>query len=746
MKLTNFTIKDLFTDHAKLTFLVGAGCSVDVPSCLPAGRAMMEAIIRYTCPESEVEKIIKLKALRFEQLVEIVRDRLDKDLKIIDYYGLCDKPNPQHFFLAEMIKKGHYVITTNFDFLIEHALLQSNVPKEHIKPVITRKDFEKFSNPNELFNEGKKTIYKIHGSTKNLITGEDTRDSLIATIRAFGSNKEGLNTFQIEPFKRELFDNISNGRSLVVMGYSGSDDFDVVPTLKILRNVQKIIWINFTLQDEDREKIYEIEESDIEYSKNLDKVNQILTDIKRMRYVEHVYKVDANTSKLINKLLKIQLELSSVNFSISHIDWLKNNIKPPLEIEKYYIAFRIYHDFDMYDDTMRCSKEIFRIADKLGEDSFKVAALNYLGHIFFAKGDYKESFKHFQEGLKISQQKREIIGVASGLSNIGQIFYAKGNYHDALKVFEEALKINEQLGDLDKKAYSLNNIGIIYKTTGNYPEALKQYEISLRIWEQLGDLLQKSNTLSDIGELLYATGNYEEALKRNTEGLKIAEQLGALSTKCMFINNIGKIFYAKGNYDEALKQFQKALKITKQLGQQREIATNLNNIATFHYSQGNYSEALRQYEIVLKIDDQLGDLYGKIHTLNNIGIIYKTTGKYPEALKRYEKASNIADQLDVFPLKAVIFNNMGSINYTLGNYPEALRCYEEALRIDKQLGNLAGKATDLNNIAALHYSQGNYPEALRQYEIALKIFEKVGSPKAKIIKDLIEGIKYEMKK
>ncbi|MHA1193019.1 MAG: hypothetical protein ACTSP9_12080 [Promethearchaeota archaeon] len=69
MKLTNLTVRDLFTPDAKLTFLVGAGCSVDPPSCLPAGRTMMEAIIDYTCAESEIKKIKELEDLRFEMKI-----------------------------------------------------------------------------------------------------------------------------------------------------------------------------------------------------------------------------------------------------------------------------------------------------------------------------------------------------------------------------------------------------------------------------------------------------------------------------------------------------------------------------------------------------------------------------------------------------------------------------------------------------------------------------------------------------
>ena len=87
MKLTNLSIRDLINEEEKLTFLVGAGCSVDAPSCLPAGRKMIEDIVKYTCAESEIQKILDREELRFEQLIEIVRNILDKELKIIDFYG-----------------------------------------------------------------------------------------------------------------------------------------------------------------------------------------------------------------------------------------------------------------------------------------------------------------------------------------------------------------------------------------------------------------------------------------------------------------------------------------------------------------------------------------------------------------------------------------------------------------------------------------------------------------------------------
>lgn len=111
---------------------------------------MMTELIRYSCSESEIENILKLidnNSIRFESLIEIIKDNFDKDLKSIDYFGQCNHPNIQHYFLAQKIKKGNYVMTTNFDHLIEIALIKIGINKEKIDVIITKNDFLSYANP-----------------------------------------------------------------------------------------------------------------------------------------------------------------------------------------------------------------------------------------------------------------------------------------------------------------------------------------------------------------------------------------------------------------------------------------------------------------------------------------------------------------------------------------------------------------------------------------------------------------------
>jgi len=785
MNLTNLKINDLITPDAKLTFLVGAGCSVDSPSCLPAGRAMMNAIIDYTCAESEIAKIKELKELRFEQLIEIIRDRLDPELKVIDLYGLCDKPNLQHFFLAEMMKNGQFVLTTNFDFLIEYALQHSGIPKGEVKIVITKEDFENFNNPQELYLNGVKTLYKIHGSTKNVLTGDPTRNSLIATIQAFGANKEGENVFQLEPFKQPLFTNITNNRSLVVMGYSGSDDFDIVPTLRVLKHIQDVIWINFTQDDEGKELIYEIYMEDFKNYENLAKVNQILVDIKRMNYAKRVLRVDVNTTRMVKELIPTQTEISSDPFSIDVHDWLEVNLDVPSKMMKYYIPYKIYDDFDIIDDAMNCVKIILEIAEQKNDKEWESAALNNIGLLLDDKGELDEALKYYREALEIDEQLGDLRGKATRLNNIGTILYGKGeldealkHYREALEIAEqlgnlrgkammlnnigllldgkgeldealkhyrEALEIDEQLGDLRGKAMRLNNIGLLLKGKGELDEALKHYREALEIDEQLGNLRGKATRLNNIGSLLEGKGELDEALKHYREALEIDEQLGDLRGKATRLNNIGLLLYGKGELDEALKHYREALEIDEQLGDLRGKATKLNNIGFLLHGKGELDEALKHYREALEIDEQLGDLRGKATRLNNIGLLLEDKGELDEALKYYREALEIDEQLGDLRGKATRLNNIGLLLYGKGELDEVLKYYREALEIDEQLGDLRGKATALNNIGLLLDDKGELDEALKHYREALEISKQLGSPNAEIIKKNIESLKSKMK-
>lgn len=202
-------IKSLFHSKENLIFLVGAGSSHDPPSNLPLGTQFVDGILELLCPDEELKIIRGMKYLRFEKIVEIFIDALRNGREFYNFFDLALFPNHQHYFFANMIENGFHVLTTNFDSLIEKAMLDSGIQKENINPIITRSDFDTFNNQEPLEVKKKRSLIKLHGSSKNIITNEDTRESIIATIRSLGRNKPGLDIFCVEPWKQFLLEKVS---------------------------------------------------------------------------------------------------------------------------------------------------------------------------------------------------------------------------------------------------------------------------------------------------------------------------------------------------------------------------------------------------------------------------------------------------------------------------------------------------------------------------------------------------------
>ena len=89
INLSDFKIENLIQKDNNLVFLVGAGCSIDPPSCQTAGNTMMNLVLKFSCAKSEYEKILPIDSLRFETIMQIFQQCRDEKLKIIDYYALC---------------------------------------------------------------------------------------------------------------------------------------------------------------------------------------------------------------------------------------------------------------------------------------------------------------------------------------------------------------------------------------------------------------------------------------------------------------------------------------------------------------------------------------------------------------------------------------------------------------------------------------------------------------------------------
>lgn len=571
----DISLESLFKSTDKLCFLAGSGISHIYPSCQPTGRQYTEAILKSLIPQENqqiVEELVdpeeKNRFLRFEQLMEYIQ-QWDPDLHILDRYGLCDQPNSNHISLAQFLIAGHKVFTSNFDNLIEHGLLHLGVPHNMIRPAIMKRDWEIDVSEKE-FN-----IYKLHGSLFDFRDGTDCRKSVRATIRQISQNKD--QTFELESWKKKTFEKALKDYDLIVVGYSGLDDFDILPTIADIKSDKRILWI-------EHDNRYTVDHPRIEVIVNknseggMSRINHFLTSL-------------VGEARSQAKLIKIRIDTKECLRWLSE-RYFNNTLKTPdqecpafilnfpscldlPESKKWYFVGYIYSYFNPYK-TIEYFKQAILEAREENDIWIEAKCLNFLGRQF-------ESLIYRKETSNDEQGKY---------------------FQNALTLYKEALKIfrtfSEREGLIEQSSVS-NNIGALYRILEGeeyVKTALEYYNYALSIDNKIGNLEGQSRDLNNIGAAQYALGNLNQAIQHCETACKIDRKLGDLHHLAAHLGNLGKFYLDKGN-EKGISLLNEAIEIGKQLGSIGAVANCLNHLGLYYGLNRKFKLSCQYYEEAL---------------------------------------------------------------------------------------------------------------------------------------------------
>ena len=700
-----YGLNDIILPNEKFTFLAGAGISIEAPSRLKSAVDIVKALINLCASEDEVNNLLSLQGLRYETIIEFIQKYYDPELNIMDYFDHYIQPNIHHYLLAHSIKQGHNVITTNFDYLIEFALTNIVDDKTKIVPIITRKDFLTYSDPNLLTNEGKYAIYKIHGSKKNIITNADTHVSLITTISALGRERDEK-TFAIEDYKKPALVNLLEKRTLIVMGYSGSDDFDISPTLKELHNISKIIWINHTANEVP--EIIAIEENADINSESLDGATSLLQDLvqnsTQFNLPIKIFKINVNTGIFVRKYLWESLldgikqpdlvEISPAEFDYE--TWFQDALKPIDAFQKLLFTWELYYRLGHPDDALRIAERGLAMAEQQGNSNLISSFLNHSGLIYLDKGQPEKALNFYKKALDLeAAEKSSMI-----LNNIAMVYKSQRDYQNAILWLKKALEVSKSTPKVIEKITILNNLGLTYYSDGKYQEAFEYYEQALEINKNLGDLGIKSRLLS----------------------------------------NIGSVYFSQNDFEKALDKFQEALQISEELGDLNGVTVRLNNIASIYSQQGKKKLALEYYEKALEEVEILGDLAKKAVYLTNMALVYSDLDFKDKAIKFLDAALPIDKILDDKPRILFDLKTAGAFYKDIGDYKNALERFDEALAYYQEVNDLGGISGTYNDIAMVYYNQGLLSKAIETLEMVINIAIQAGYESTPEFQDISYGL------
>jgi tetratricopeptide (TPR) repeat protein len=724
-------IKNLFNEDQSYTFLVGAGISMDPPSCVPSARMFVKDLFKYYAPEEEIGMLSQLDSLRYEFLVEKIQNLFDKELRFLDYLDEVKEPNANHIFLANMIMRLDPVLTTNFDYLLEMGLKVklsqfriTHPYHQKVMIIITKEDYGKniqFQFP----------IIKIHGSKWDCIKGRPTKDSLITTMSALGKDREKGKTFAIEPYKKKLIDKIMLYRNLVVMGYSGSDDFDISPMLKELNGLKRIIWIEHAvdMQGEEISKYLPVGSSKLQINSSFSKQDLLLIELASEKNIE-VFKITTNTINFVKtKLAPIfkenfeTLNEEQIRKIPSFSEYMKENYFAASESSKYRLAHEIYNELGHTEDAERTALRGLDLAKNEKNDINELYFTNAIGLISLNIGQPENAIEHFEKSLQLTESLNQINEKIGVLLNMGEYYRKKGDLRNALKYIIDASNLTTEQTPGILNFSILNSLGVIYRENGDIQNAIKSIEQALEIAERTGDLSSKALCYNNLAGIYFSQGLLDPALKNASEALRIDELLGDLDDMASNLNTIGNIYMIAGYNNEALSYLERAYKIADKIKKLRIKSLAGNAIGVINFKMGKLDEAMRFYNDSYKIRKDTDDLSGQATSLNNIGLIFRARGDYEKAYNYFNQSIEIAEKMGEKTHLAVRYGNRGSIYEARREFEKALEEYKKAHAMARSQENLHEAANQLFNIGGILGDMGKHDECIDTYTKALSIME-----------------------
>ena len=234
----------------KWAVLFGAGVSIDWPSNLPSGTQLSHCIADYiildkhkktifSYIDADIVKIREGHYVKFEQLVEYIFQYYESK-QLLAFLGYYSSPNRNHFILSNLADNNFLLLTTNFDTLVEDASVKINKPLAQVV----------FSNDTQEVPVSTSKLYKLHGTAAFFdgIVKKHSTDTLCANIQRiieYGGihKKTGLTNF---------LKHVIENYNLIVVGYSGFDDFDISPILQSTKSTKQILWVEHSKELENK--------------------------------------------------------------------------------------------------------------------------------------------------------------------------------------------------------------------------------------------------------------------------------------------------------------------------------------------------------------------------------------------------------------------------------------------------------------------------------------------------------------
>lgn len=554
-------------EASNILFFCGAGISYDAPTRLPTVNSFIHSVLSECGADPDVRDAVAHKMSveqvtpRFEVLIDEIRKLRDPSLKIGAVFNSAAF-NRIHHFLGRMLLEGASVITTNFDNCIENSLRRC---RGYERVVFTGSDLSTFPPCTG-------ALIKVHGSHSLKEERAEVAD-LVISIKALARTAQGFARF---PNWQVYLNQVLSNRLVVVIGYSGSDDFDMTPVL-LDSKPARVLWFDYSAKHSfpvlsrktENHKVARFAAA-LPLSYFRGQLSQLLGELERSwgispdasrgkrpahtvkSYVDSLFAAPSRKEELINQILlhyalyemtvgrKLRDSSSEIVIQKMKALYRMGRHQETCELYDqhrrrfrnraqrlqalYYQSAALYH-LGRLDEALSVAQAQLGLARSTRDPAALIHSLNNLGAIHSARGEYDMAEARYSEVLLPQNDGASIEGVATALWGLADVALIRDD--DAARAFDlytRARGIYADLGNNFTLGWADHNIGealIRMRRLDEAEAALDAAEAAFREPYYPPGLLYALNAR---GKVKYLRGELNHGVAALSEGLEIIEQ------------------------------------------------------------------------------------------------------------------------------------------------------------------------------------------------------------------------------
>lgn len=728
------------TSQSPRVYFAGAGISANAPTGFPLARDLVSEILRAIAPDKSTLELLETVSdstrlnkrnpgdyLRFELLLDIIQQLVDPELTILEFISLFASPNRVHEFLATRAIAGDIVITTNFDCLIEASIVELGS-----KPIsiCTTGDFESWttSPPNRI------PIYKIHGSYSRYDGTAQT--SSVNTIQATLSTLTiGAKDLLLPEAKRKFLIQVTRSRTMIVCGYSGGDDLDIVPTFKIL-SPQSLNWLVHSRTHQEPHEITE------EWRRTLERGGgdslSTRDGFMRQKFLEGEYPLriyEVNTPRYFLPADNVNRGFESRTSSEADLrlrtfieEWARALlVKPYL---KFLVSGHILFSLARFQESYELYAKAWTLLDEYSEPSESADVARMISRIAVEISRFKEAEEWSQKSDHLSTPGSSLR--AKSLQQHGFAYYKLERFSEALQCFQEAADICRHLG-LDRfLAYVLHDSALIYQEMSQFRKAISLYQESIELSAKDGDIRHVMFSYHQLGTASFDLGEFTKSNLYHSKALELARVLGDHAQIENSEHELGMLDFMGGKVLESIRRFRRGIAMAEETGRSQYVGMDLQHIGIALMEVGKLHMAKRALlaakEQYLAINDHI--------TLSELQAYmcqyFLVCGDYESALAAAEEGNALASKFRAEEFQTRTAFMIGLTTWLRGDMRSGIRKMSEVVEL-AHAKEFKALLLDQLYLCAFHDVTGLTCDRLTAFmEWGISTYEKLGNKRRQL--------------